>query len=389
MDDEHQYVRCPLSVFTTDLYTEFIKQQNDSSLSNLLISPVSIWIALSMIEAGCGGDTRREMISGLRMPGQLQEDKLHKIISNKLMRCFGNDFGVQISFANRLFILKSASIEEKFRKLLQMCYKSDVGELGGLDALFAKQSRINAWVNDNTHRKIRELVPADMVNDDTSLMLINAVYFRGRWQEVFDEEETYDGIFHKLDGSPAIVRMMKGVEYYPFARLDRLNADVVKVPFKQSSWEMLFILPDEISGLPTLLSHLQKPHAIDSILRRKFMLRNIELHIPRFRLNTDPALNLRKILQSLGIRLLFEQERADLGGISEQTPLFLSAIFHNALIEVDERGTRAAVDTATAIDSHEETKCLRMDHAFLIAILYGKSIPVFIGHVVNPQNSVC
>ncbi|CAL8105428.1 unnamed protein product [Calicophoron daubneyi] len=393
MDEESQYIRSPLSVFTTDLYAEFIKQQNDSTIGNLLVSPVSIWIALSMMEAGSGGDTRKELISGLRMPAQLQDEKLHKIISNKLMRCFESDSGLQISFADRLFILKPARVQKRFRTIVQSCYKSDVGELGNLESVDAKRSRINAWIHDNTHRKIKELVPADTINAETSLTLINTVYFKGLWQEAFNTAETYDGEFHNLDGSTMNVKMMRHQASYLFAKLGDLKATVIKVPFQRNEWEMMIVLPDEIDGLPTLLSSLRNPGAIESILRSQLNFKRVVLHLPRFRLGEPGALDLKRTLRCLGINSLFESDKADLTGLCEHVSLPLSEIFHKAILEVDENGTRAAVDTAISVKRAAMSRNIRIEdvyvnHPFVLAILYGRSIPVFIGHVTNPQDFV-
>ncbi|CAL8105434.1 unnamed protein product [Calicophoron daubneyi] len=390
MDEERQYVRSPLSAFTTGLYAEFIKQQNESTLSNILVSPVSVWIAMSMMEAGCRGDTRKEMISALRMPAQFEDDKLHTIISNRLMKCFDCNHGVQISFAGRLFVLKYARIEKRFKTIVQRCYKSDVEEIANLESLIAKRNRINIWVLDNTHRKIKELVPAEMVNNDTSLMLINTVYFRGMWSRVFDRAETHDAEFHKLDGSTVKVKMMHTIGWYPFTRLSKLNAKALKIPFQQTEWEMLIALPNGVNGLPTLLSYLQKPGAIDSLLRSHFRESNIVLRLPRLRLGEESALDLKGTLRSLGISSLFEKDKADMTGMCGRRSLFLSEVVHRAILEVDEEGTRAAGYAAHSVLPAMKMKPpyrITVDHPFVLAIVHRNSTPVFIGHVVCPNSS--
>ena len=123
MNAGQELIRSCLSTFTSDLYAQLIKDQHE--IGNLFVSPTSIWVAMLMTEAGSRGETRKEMIDTLRLPSQMGDEKMHEVVGNTMMNCFESVEGVDISLANRLFILRATPIEEQFRKLLQNCYKSD------------------------------------------------------------------------------------------------------------------------------------------------------------------------------------------------------------------------------------------------------------------------
>ncbi|CAL8105420.1 unnamed protein product [Calicophoron daubneyi] len=391
MNTDQELIRSCLSTFTSDLYAQLIKHQHE--VSNLFVSPTSIWIAMSMTEAGSRGETRKEMIHTLRLPSQMEDEEMHELVGRTMMSCFESVEGVDVSLANRLFILRAAHIEERFQKLLQKCYKSDSEQLdsGSVDA---KRDRMNIWVSEMTKGKIKHLLPPGSIDQETLITIINTIYFRNilsGWREVFAKEMTSDAPFHKLDGSEQTVKMMWIEEIYPYVRLPDIGAQALRIPFRHRDWEMLVVLPDKQDGLPNLLSHLQKPGGIDTILKAQFTAEDVILNLPRFKLGEGPAVDVKKILSLLGMRLVFDEQNADLSGICKSEHLVVSKVLHKAILEVDEEGATAAAATAVVLKKkcgrmRIESITFRVDHPFFVSIVYGGTIPVFLGHVTSPEN---
>ncbi|CAL8105426.1 unnamed protein product [Calicophoron daubneyi] len=387
MDTNQELIRSCLSTFTSDLYAQLIKHQNE--VHNLFISPTSIWIAMSMTEAGSQGETRKEMIHTLRLPSNMEDEKMHELVGNTMMNCLESVEGVDVSLANRLFILQAVHIEERFQKLLQKCYKSDSEQLDS-GSVEAKRERMNSWVSEKTKGKMEQLLPPGSIDQNTLITIINTIYFRGGWRDVFAKEMTSDAPFHKLNGSKQTVKMMWIEETYPYARLPDIGAQALRIPFRNRDWEMLVVLPDKQDGLPNLLSHLQKPDGIDTILKAQFTAKDVILNLPRFKLGERPAVDVKKILSLLGMRLVFDERNADLNGICKSKHLVVSEVLHKAILEVDEEGATAAAATAViaqcdcAVESSPIT--FRVDHPFFISIVYGGKTAVFLGHVTSPEN---
>ncbi|CAL8105417.1 unnamed protein product [Calicophoron daubneyi] len=388
MESDEGLVRSSLSTFTSDLYAQLIKHQHE--VSNLFVSPTSIWIAMSMTEAGSRGETRKEMINTLRLPSHMEDEKMHELVGNTMMNCFESVKGVDVSLANRLFILRATPIEEPFRKLLQNCYKSDSEQLGS-GSVDAKRDRMNSWVSEKTKGKIKQLLPPGSIDQETLITIINTIYFRGGWREVFEKEATKDAPFYKLDGSKQTVKMMWIEKNYPLLCLPDISAQALRIPFMHRDWEMLIVLPDKKEGLPDLLSYIQKPGQIDAILTGRYSPKKVMLNLPRFRLGEGSAVDVKKILQSLGMKLVFQQGVADLTGISKSEPLVVSEVMHKAILEVDEEGATAAAATAVCANTYslarETPTEFKVDHPFFVAIVYDQTIPVFLGHVTSPESS--
>ncbi|CAL8105403.1 unnamed protein product [Calicophoron daubneyi] len=350
---EELLIQSSLVNFTTDVYSEAVKRQTASSLENMFISPLSIWIAMSMTEAGSRGDTKKEMVKALRLPAKLSDEKIHETVGSTLMKCFESVPGVDVALANRLFVLKPATIQKRFGNLIQKYYKS-----------YADERQENSW-------------------SDKLYFLI------GLWLDVFEEKNTDDAPFYKLDGSVQTVKMMYNGGVFPYVKLSEMGAQGLKIPFENNGWCLLVVLPDENSGLPNLLLHLQTPGAISAILEKEFNYEKVSLYLPRFKLGGGSAMDVGEILHSLGMNLVFEQGKADLSGICEDHPIFVSAISHKAILEVDEQGATAATATVDmlggcAVMTTQPIKFL-VDHPFFVAIVYNSIIPVFMGHVCEPQ----
>ncbi|CAL8105409.1 unnamed protein product [Calicophoron daubneyi] len=339
---------------------------------------------MSMTEAGSRGDTKKEMVKTLRLPSEMSDEKIHETVGSTLMKCFESVPGVDVALANRLFVLKAATIQKQFTDLLHKYYKSNAEKLDSLGSDEAKRTHINKWVCENTKGKIRELLPPGSFQSDSVITIVNTIYFRGLWREVFKKEITADAPFHKLDGSVQTVKMMRNKEVFPYVKLSEISAQALKIPFKNDDWSLLIILPDENIGLPNLLSHLQKPGAISAILKKEFALEKVSLYLPRFKLGEGSAMDVGGILHSLGMNLVFEKGKADLTGICENQPLFVSAILHKAILEVDEQGATAAAATGTmllgcALETIKPVE-FHVDHPFFVAIVSNNTIPVFMGH---------
>ncbi|CAH8508636.1 unnamed protein product [Dicrocoelium dendriticum] len=379
-------VKTALSEFAVDLYAKVLACQKDD-LENTFLSPVSIYTALATTMVGAGGETLRQMQHTLCIPGSLGDAELHNSVGSIVRKCFTGSDNLDLSLANRLFLIHSAAIERQFSNTVSKCYGADAEVLSSFPDLEAKRKHINAWVATNTKDKINELIPSGALQQSTTLAIVNALYFRGSWEYAFCKEATMEREFHCLNGSSRKVPMMYKDVTCPFVELHEEEAVAVKLPFKGGEWELLVVLPNEKDGLRKLARSLMLPGNLSSILRAKFEPTKIDLHLPRFKLSHTNPLNVIKLLEQCGLRALFDADSADLSHLCSSQKLYVSEVWHKAVLEVDEEGATAAAATGFGIAKY----CLMLkpvvcvDHPFLVVVLNEQTTPVFVGHVTDPE----
>ncbi|KAF8562661.1 hypothetical protein P879_12054 [Paragonimus westermani] len=287
-----------------------------------------------MTMAGADGKTRTEIESALHIPKQLLATCPHGPIGTTLRKFFKPSESVQLSLANRLFIVQSATIVEQFQQILTKDYDASIEQICSLPSDEAKRQHINTWTSENTGQKITELLPTDAVNQDTVLALVNALYFKGMWNNQYEKEDTICGDFTCFGGEKMDIMMMQVKARFPYEELIDWSAQAVRLPFKETDWQMLIILPWDASGLPSVLSHLRKPGNLEELLKRPFHETELDLFLPKLELSHCEPVNAKALLKQCGINTIFDAGAADLTKLCSSTKLFVSDVFHKAILEV-------------------------------------------------------
>ena len=209
----------------------------------------------------------------------------------------------------------------------------------------AARKQINTWVEDNTAKKIKDLIPSSVLDASTRMVLTNAVYFKGTWQVEFDKKETKDGPFTGMDGKKTDVPLMHMKAHLRYADTDHLQA--VELAYKGGETAMTVLLPKKADGL----ADVEKKLTADTLDAVHKGMRKIEvtLTLPRFKIETKYTLN--DPLKALGMKDAFDG-KADFTGMAEAEKLFIAAVLHKAFVEVNEEGTEAAAATAVVVAKH-------------------------------------
>ncbi|TGZ62837.1 hypothetical protein CRM22_007206 [Opisthorchis felineus] len=322
-----------LTEFATDVYDKIIKLQAEN-LANAVFSPMSIYCASLLVMAAADGETLQEIQQVLHIPPKLRSDAVHQSYGPIISKYFEASSDVDLNLANRLFLLKSIDIRPEYSALVATCYKALIELLTELPNVEAKRCHINAWVAKNTKDKIEEMLPPNFLDHSSIFLLINALYFRGSWDHQFDKEQTQESDFHCLDGESMKVQMMYRKSDFYLADLVELDCTGIKLPFKQSGsqseWALLILLPHEKAGLPKLLSRLQAPGQLASVMGSKFHMENAHLYLPKFKLADEPMIDLKPILYECGMKKLFSG-----GCLSRlsQSSMSVTHAYHKAVLE--------------------------------------------------------
>ena len=380
--------------FAIDLYS---KLRNDKALAgkNLFFSPYSISAALAMTYAGARGETAHEMATALRLPTSRGRPGPAKAASDlalpwppaRLRNAFGSidremhpdpvKDRYEIHLANALWPSTSANLRKPF---LDLCAGGFGAAVRQVDFGHAEEaaSAINKWVRDQTRRRIQGLVQPDDV-DGATMVLTNAIYFKGLWAAPFQARKT--GFKPFLVGHRRLpqVQMMTQTDTFLYAEVD--NVQVLELPYGGGHLGMVVLLPRRRIPLPALEVQL-KPKLLERCIE-SLNPRAVKVFFPRFAVRC--RFSVRPGLAQLGIKKAFEPG-ADFSGIGDVG--WLKDVIHKAFVKVSEEGTEAGGATAVVVTQGEPPKPAHFtaDHPFMFVIRERRTgTLLFMGRVVDPS----
>ena len=368
------------SDFATRLYE---KLASNHAGKNLFLSPFSIRVALAMCAVGARGETRHVLADLIGAPESVDEQNRHYAKLLKMVHGEG-ERPSQLVVANALWGQQGYQFKADYERAVAAFYDGAFHEVDFRAMPNEAVTTINRWVSDRTHGKIKELVQRDSLNDETRLILTNAIYFRGQWEKSFLESATRDEDWHGTKTRNVPMMHQKGGYLY----YEGDNFQALHLPYKGRQLSMLIVLPRKKDGLEAL----ETRWATQQIFRQVtdgFDVETVLVSLPRFKIESD--FNLKPVLCAMHVDLPFSDD-ADFSGIGDE-PLKISEIVHKAFVEVNEVGTEAAAATATRMllstgagSPPPEPKIFKADHPFLFFIWDRKTDTVFFsGRVLDPK----
>jgi serpin B len=351
---------------------------------NVFLSPHSISTALAMTWAGARGETARQMASALHLTGD--GSAVHAASSNLAGRlaAIGEKGAVQLAVANSLWPQQGYAFLPEYLELARRYYGVTITPVDFARAPAAACKTINDWVEERTQRRIQDLLSPDMVDPLTRLVLVNAVYFKGRWEHPFPERGTRPGPFHRVSGAEVEAPFMHLRAAFPYA--EDGDAQALELPYAGGELSMVILLPRQPDGLAGLEQRLDAASLAGwtNRLRRQ----EVDVAFPRFRLTS--TFRLERTLQALGMRDAFDPRRADFTGMDGQPHgLYVGAAVHKAFVEVNEEGTEAAAATGLTVrltSIAPPAPVFRADHPFLFLIRErATGCLLFLGRLTDPK----
>ncbi len=364
------------SRFALKLYDRIPK--GDTS-KNIFVSPTSIMLALAMTYNGSYGTTRQAMAQALEIDGMSLEE-VNKAFADLRWVLAPTDPKIQLKIANSLWSRKGFAIKPAFLERNKQYYGAEVASLdfGSSSAV----QTINSWVSKNTEGKIEKII--EEIDDGDVLFLINAIYFKGEWQNEFDKKKTKPDAFTLAGGEKKQLPMMSQSGSYFYYK--GKNFQSVALPYGKGGVSMYVFLPDEQTGLDQFEQDLT-PENWDGWMK-SFGVRPGEVTLPRFKVEWEAKLN--EMLASLGMAEAFDG-RANFSQIAEPVggeTIYISEVMHKSFCEVNEEGTVAAAATsvrATVTSLPPPPFVMKVDRPFFLAIRDNQTgLILFMGSVRNP-----
>lgn len=356
----------PESASQTDFAVSFLKSVNSVSPKNenVVVSPYSAALVLSMLAEGAQGQTRVEF-----------DNALGGIIY-KAEKFIGND-SVTVKSANSVWIDNNFSPRNRYVSLLQKDFDTFLDVLNFADPSAVKV--INNWCSENTAGKITEII--DRLDPSNVMVLMNALYFNAAWEDEFDPSMTSEQPFYGASKETK-VKLMGRKGYYLYGEYEGIQ--MIQLPYKGLKYAMYVVLPPAGADVDRLLQKVSGQmfeSALDMLQQQE-----VRFFMPKFKVETSMLLN--ETLKKMGVRTAFTSA-ADFGGIAEMGQLVLDQVKQKCYIDVSEKGTEAAAVTAaqirlTSVRPVQKLPVMRVDRPFLFVITDGESGDVlFAGKIVN------
>ncbi|XP_005398980.1 PREDICTED: serpin B9-like isoform X3 [Chinchilla lanigera] len=304
---------------------------------NVFYSPLSVSSALAMVLLGAKGSTAAQIVQAL---GLNTEDDIHQGFQSLLTQVHRPGAPFALSIANGLFGEESCQFLSSFEESCLQFYQAELEQLSFTKAPERSRKHINTWVSKKTEGKIQQLLAKDSLEEDCRLVLINAVYFKGRWEEQFREYRTRTMPFKISQKEQKPVQMMFQKATFPLAHVSEVQAQVLELPYVGPELSMVLVLPDEGVDLSSVGKTLTFGK-FQSWTRPEHMKKTkVEVFLPRFKLQED--YDMGSVLQGLGVVDAFHPGKADLSGMLADSNLCVSKFVHKSVVEVNEEGTEAA-----------------------------------------------
>ncbi|MEC3881469.1 serpin family protein [Parapedobacter sp. 10938] len=344
---------------------------------NAMLSPLSVGMALAMTHNGAIGETRNAIEKALKFDG-FDAAAINAYYRKLVADLPQLDPRTTLDIANSIWYRQGFDVLPGFLEVNREFYKAEVNVLDFADP--DAPDVINDWVSKKTKKKIPTIIEGG-IPGDMMMYLINAVYFKGAWEQRFDKKQTEKGTFTRADGTTLQTDFMRVKHTFNVAATDVVEA--IELPYGDKRFSMVVLKPRDGVDLMQLSEKLADGDLWDK-LASSFYSRETQLALPRFKFSYENKLN--DELTDMGMGIAFTPA-ADFSGISS-APLAISEVKHKSFIEVNEEGTEAAAVTSVGMvmTSLPQAYTFDVNRPFLFAIReMNTGLILFIGQVNDPS----
>ena len=308
--------------------TLFNRMNKEKKGENLIISPLSIFQALSLAANGARYQTQSEMLDLLQID---TIDELNEI-NYKILDIFKTFTTIDIANA----VMSKFDPLEGFK---------DISEkyLAPIEPLISAE-QVNDWCSNKTHGKINKIL--DKLDPYTFMIILNAVYFKGEWSSRFDEKFTQKLPFYNLGNEEIEIDTMSQIENFRYYEDKKVQA--IELNFKKDYMSAIIILPAEGIDINKYIDTLSISNDEYNKIINGLRNARVDLQLPKFELELTE--NLNEILIDLGMYDAFNPDKADFTGLFKEKVLYIDQVLHKTYLKVFEDGCEAAAVTAIIIN---------------------------------------
>lgn len=399
---------CPmasLAVSINQFAVEFSKKLAESAEGrNIFFSPWGISTSLAMVYLGTKGTTAAQMSQVLHF-GSIQDFKFgpdsekkrkmecHSGKSEEIQSDFqtltakilkhGNSYVLKI--ANRIYVEKTYLFHNKYLEDMKTYFGAEPQSVNFVEASGQIRKEINSWVGSQTGGKIPNLLPDDAVDNKTTMVLVNALYFKGTWEHQFSVQNTTERPFRINKTTSKPVQMMSMKQSLQVFHIEELQTIGVQLHYQNREFSLLLLLPEEVEGLKQLERAITY-EKLDKWTSADMMdTYEVQLYLPKFKM--EESYDLQSALRDMGMTDAFNQGKANFSNMTSERNLFLSNVFHKTFLEINEEGTEAAAGTGSEVNFRIKAPSIELnaDHPFLFLIRHNVTNTIlFYGRFYSP-----
>lgn len=307
---------------------------------NLVYSPVSVHALMSLIYGASEGKTLLE----LQEAGEFR-NQLGSATDFKELIEYEKDLGdAQLTMATKVYYNRQlGGVNPGFPPFAKDYFRAGI-EAVDMENGKDTAAKINNWVSDSTRGKIRDFISPGDLDSRTQALLVNAIYFKGRWQNEFATMDTLPHKFQHSDGSSSSVAMMYNDDTYGLADLPELDATALELAYKDSATSMLILLPKQPNGLANLERQLSSRQFDLNKIAARIRRQTVTVRLPKFRVEFEQ--DMTAPLQQLNVHQMFTSQSQITTMLNR--PVRVEKILQKAFIDVGEAGTEAAAASCTS-----------------------------------------
>ncbi|PIU62158.1 proteinase IV [archaeon CG07_land_8_20_14_0_80_38_8] len=368
------------NLFALEMYSNI----SASESGNIFFSPYSISTAMSMVYEGAVGETAEQI--GLIFHFPVNDSVRHSSVA-AVYNALNNGSGYTLSTANALWVQEDYPFLENYLGIVSDYYAGEARNLDFVNDSEGSRNVINSWVAQKTNNKIVDILAPGSLNEDTRLVLTNAIYFKGKWAKQFELADTEYEFFYLDSGESVtapLMRITSDSVKFNYAETDDLQ--ILEMPYEGDDISMIILLPKDnnLSNVENLLTSDNL-----NVWRNNLSSEKVHVYLPRFTFETKYSL--KSVLSGMGMPLAFTPFMADLSGMDGTQDLYIDFVIHQAFVDVNEEGTEAAAATAIGIGAtsaeidYDKIYIFRADHPFIF-IIQDKTTGniLFLGRMMNP-----
>ncbi|XP_017334912.1 probable serpin E3 [Ictalurus punctatus] len=363
--------------FSISLYQALAETDNSS---NLIVSPASISLSLRLLQLGARGNTLAQIER--TMGYDINDPTIQEAVSQARCDLYNSSQGGRLQFTNTLLIQSGIQLQPEFTQhAMQWCNSS----LISVNFSLPNHTQVRFQQVPTSRGEAKEVMQASWWATVPHMALLSSVDFQGSWQKQFLFRRTQNLPFSLANGSNIKVPMMyqsTEVKFGQFHLPSDQRYSVLELPYSGQSLSLLLVIPSE-RKTPLSLFQTQLTRRTLAIWNTGLRHTKMDIFLPRFKLHYQ--VNLKPVLELLGISDAFDPISADFRGISDTEGFYVSEAVHKAMIDVTENGTAAAAATAMVLLKRSRASVFKVDRPFLFILrcVNGGSV-LFIGRVMNP-----
>lgn len=257
---------------------------------SLIVSPLSVHLALGLLSMGAGGETAKEIWKGLKFQTK-NRNNVADVYSKYLISYLHHPF---LKIANAIFVQDGFVISDEFKELATSNFGTHVHSLSFAESKMAANT-INDWVSLNTHNLINDFITSDALDAQTKMLIVNALHFKANWEIPFDANKNIKAPFYTAEGkSESTVEMMRMQNVLRYTEVPEVDAKVLILYYDDKNTTMVFVLPNEVNGLSSLKTKLISvgPFAFQKMLHHKPLNKRpmVNVQLPKFKVEFEVSL---------------------------------------------------------------------------------------------------